>query len=193
MMQPDYAMISASSFSLSALSSSCLNSESRRCSKTESQMLIRYDAVQVARQRAALAAGSPAAVRLAHGDGERMKLVEELRLLRCGIGGEGAAREIGEGIVGDPGPARWRASRACGVQRCGADTHPPQELHDQARRAVLRQQSPGPRRADREAAAQLRRGRRSESLERSAELLVEHRDKCLQRRCLARDRSPKAG
>ena len=47
----------------------------------------------------------------AHGDGERMKLVEELRLRGRRIVGKGAAREIGERIIGDPASACGRRKK----------------------------------------------------------------------------------
>src|ERR1035438_1358730 len=50
-------------------------------------------------QRATRALGGMASMFLACGDREGMKLVEEARLVTGGIGGEGLAGEIGQGIV----------------------------------------------------------------------------------------------
>jgi hypothetical protein len=50
-------------------------------------------------QRAPGALGGPAAMRFAHGDREGMKFVEEPRKVLRGIGGEGLAREAGQGLI----------------------------------------------------------------------------------------------
>jgi hypothetical protein len=50
-------------------------------------------------QRATGALGGPAAMSLAHGDREGMKLVEELCKVLGGIGGEGLTGEAGEGLI----------------------------------------------------------------------------------------------
>ena len=46
------------------------------------------------------AVGSPAAVRLAHGDSESVKLVEEAGVTCHRVGGEGGAGKVGERVVG---------------------------------------------------------------------------------------------
>jgi hypothetical protein len=55
--------------------------------------------MQIRGQRATGALGGTAAMRLAHGDREGMKLVEEPRKVLRGIGGEGLAGEAGQGLI----------------------------------------------------------------------------------------------
>lgn len=55
--------------------------------------------MRIGGQRATHAVGGAAAMGLAHGHREGMKLVEKARLVLRGIGGEGLAGEIGQGIV----------------------------------------------------------------------------------------------
>ena len=141
-------------------------------------------------QRATRAVGGSTAMGLAHGDREGMKLVEEARLVSGGIGGEGLAGEIGQGIV----------SRAIAA---GSGRQKPVALRDAAQVLVgdgngmaecVEQDGVGGLRSNagkgQQTGAQCGRGRGGEILERTAEFLVEHGYKFLER---GRFASVKAG
>jgi hypothetical protein len=57
------------------------------------------ESVKVRGQRTAGAMGRPAAVCLAHGYRESVKLIEKARVARGGIGSEGLPRQIGQRLI----------------------------------------------------------------------------------------------
>ena len=132
-------------------------------------------------QRATRALGCAAAMGFAYGDREGMKLVEKARLAEGGIAGEGLADEGGQRLI----------SLAIAA---GRGHEEPVTLSDAAQILVgdgngmaegVKQDSVGGLRTNagqgHQAGAQSSRGSGGEFLNRTAELLVEHGDKCLER------------
>jgi hypothetical protein len=140
-------------------------------------------ATEVVSERTIFAMGGAAAVGLADGYGEGVKLVEEAGVAGRGVGGEGLAGEIGEGFV------------AFGA---GRERKKPVALGDAAEILVgdgdgvvegVEENGVGSlgtdTRESEKAAAENWGGSGRESFKRTGELLVEHGDKCLESRGLA--------
>jgi len=129
--------------------------------------------MRIGGQRATRALGGAAAMGLAHGDHEGMKLVEKARLDTGGIGGEDLAGEIGQGIVSREiaaGSGHEKLVALCdAAQILVGDGNGMAESVEQDGVGGLRSNAG----QDQQAGAQCGRGNGGEFLEGTGELLVE--------------------